>query len=79
MRVPLLRTALFAFSAALVTPCLLAQTFTFAPPKSILLPSQDVFGGADALDLNGDGKTDFAVDLFDGNYAFLGDEGRVYL
>jgi hypothetical protein len=74
MRVSLLRTALFAFSAALICPCLFAQTFSFAPPKSIPLPSLDVFGGADALDLNGDGKTDFVVDLFDGGYhAFLGD------
>ena len=63
----------FALVAGLIHPLVSAQTFTFDPPKFVPLVSVMTAQGLMPLDLDGDGNTDIAVQLFTGNYVYLGD------
>jgi hypothetical protein len=73
MRLPALRTALFALSTLLICPSLFSQSFTFSAPKTIPLASALVSKQIGTLDLSGDGKTDLAVSLHTGFYVISGD------
>jgi len=61
------------FAAVCDSP-LVAQTFTFTQPKTVLTFSQNQFYRTQTLDLNGDGKTDLALHLYAGELnVYLGD------
>ena len=63
------RISLFSLATLLACPSLVSQTFTFGPPKNILLPSE-ITQPVQTMDLNGDGKTDVVVNS---SYAYFGD------